>query len=267
MTGRNDRRTTAIVITALTIGIIAVTMIQASTSNRDSGPARLGSITAAGVHDPVSIDENAAMDAFFAGNGTNGSSWLSAYVLLQLEIDASGSTAGIELKNTNRFIIIQSCTVRDAGAGGDGIRLVNCTNVKISCCVVKNNTNGISLKGCANSSIFETNATRSAIHGVFLQNSSHNKVMLNNITRNGQYGVYLDDAHYNEITRNFFKNNGKGCIFIVDSSENIITENKCDTPATPGFDIAWLAAFIACGIATVQVMKRRGKPGMSKLAA
>ncbi|MEX2718063.1 MAG: NosD domain-containing protein [Candidatus Sigynarchaeum springense] len=259
MTRRDDRRATATVIATLLINLFAIAIFQTRIGNRDVEPARLGSIAAAGIHDPVSIDGNAAMDAFFNGNGTDGASWLSAYMLLQLDIDASGSPAGIELKNTNRFIIIQSCMVKNAGTGGDGIRLVNCTNVKISCCVVENNTNGISLKNCANNSIFETNASWNAAHGVFLQNSSHNKVLLSNITRNVQYGVYLGDSYHNEITRNFFKKNGNGCIFLENSRENIITENRCDTPATPGFDTAWLEVFITLGITTVLIVNHRGK--------
>ena len=85
--------------------------------------------------------------------------------------------------------------------------------------------------------------------------------------RHVQHGVYLNDTYHNEVTRNFFKNNGNGCIFLENSSENIITENKCDTPAAPGFDIAWLAAFITFGITTVLIVNRRGKHGWTEPGA
>ena len=52
------------------------------------------------------------MDTFFAGNGTDGLSFDTAYVLEDFEIDAGGVGSAIRLANTNRYLVITKCNIK-----------------------------------------------------------------------------------------------------------------------------------------------------------
>ena len=87
-------------------------------------------------HGPIMIDGNAELDAFCAGNGTLGTSWATAHVIKDYDIDAGEIGGAIVLRNIDRYLVIQNCTAVNSGTLvwdlDAGIELDNCANVNIT---------------------------------------------------------------------------------------------------------------------------------------
>ncbi|MHA1727526.1 MAG: NosD domain-containing protein [Promethearchaeota archaeon] len=207
----------------------------------------------AGNQIPVYIDGNSALDDFLnkTGAGTIG----DPYIFEDLEIDAVGVGSCIEIRNTNRYLIIRNCTLMYSAALQNetdaGIELYNCTNVNITSCDMKNNQFGIYLHKSNNNSLTFNNLSDNSVDGIrlwishnntisnnFLSNntgtgifalmtSNVNIISYNNLTYNN-YGIRVGMSANNEIYKNSVFNNEKGCIFVESGENNYVFENFID---------------------------------------
>jgi len=131
------------------------------------------------THGPIFIDGNTALDTFPNKTGTGTAA--DPYVIEKLEIDAGNNNSGIEIRNTDRYLIIENSVILNSGTNilnqDAGIKLENCTNIKIINCTLRNNFYGIYMKDSSYNAILGTqpiyNNTRT---GIVLDHSDHNLI-------------------------------------------------------------------------------------------
>jgi parallel beta-helix repeat protein len=211
------------IITLMAISIIVGSLLQgASNSNHPLEAQPLNEMTfktpmvALTPHDPIVIDGNTEMEAYFAGNGTDGLSWETAFHITNLIITGSGS--GIHIQNTDKYIVISNSTIEDfQGDWGSsdetrwdkGINIQNSKNIKILNCTLRNNGYGIYLNVSTN--VFITNNNCSANHhGITIYNSTNNTIFNNTASINTYYGIYLKGSTANNISDNVANKNQHG---------------------------------------------------------
>ena len=190
-------------------------------------------------HSPISIDGNAALDAFCSGKGTDGLSWDTAHVIEDLEIDAEGVGSVIDIRNTDRFLIIRRCNIINSGDVFDyvgiiyrdsGIFLGSVKNVKITECDVNNNYLGIGLSGAYNISAYniisDNVISNNRYKGIAIFYASHNTISDNEVTYNSIAGISLKgDSNYNTISGNNASYNDNYGIKLESSESNTISGN------------------------------------------
>ena len=115
------------------------------------------------ISTPILIDTNSALDTFCFGSGTDGQSWNTAHIIENYEIDGDKWFVSLKIKNTDRFLIIRNCTFWNALAG---LQLENCTNVRVSNCVVRDNQKGIALINSHHNFISDNIAKLNKIFGL-----------------------------------------------------------------------------------------------------
>jgi len=176
----------------------------------------------------VLINGNTELEDFsgITGEGSSG----DPYIIENLQINASDFETGIEIKNTNKYLIIRNCTVVNSGASFEtfdsGIKIENCSNVTI-----KNNTISYSLQGIGVFNSINNNITDNIVSinntfGISVESSNYNNISDNIAMFNKLHGVYLVDSFNNSITDNFMTNNTYGSgIFLSDSDGNEIVGN------------------------------------------
>lgn len=208
-----------------------------------------GSIPKASTtHSRISIDGNAALDAFSAGKGTDGLSWDTAHVIEDLEIDAGGLYSGIDIRNTNRFLIIRRVTIINSGTTGtfpiyldSGISLSSVKNVKITECDVNNNHGGITLINSNYNIISDNIISNNGYKGILPTNSSHNIISGNTVSSSGFVGIELNYHSFNNtISDNTVSNNAIGIDSRDSSNYNTISGN---TVSNNGIGIRMLRSF------------------------
>ncbi len=191
-------------------------------------------------HSPISIDGNAALDAFCSGKGTDGLSWDTAHVIEDLEIDAGGVGCGIDIRNTDRFLIISNCIIINSGNerykvavdsykfGDSGIFLDSVKNVKITECDVNNNYYGIALLDGSYNIISDNIVSNNRRGGIGTDNSNYNIISDNKAMNDSNAGIYLSwFSNYNTISGNIVLHNGEHGIWLVfDCCNNIISGNN-----------------------------------------
>ena len=207
-------------------------------------------------HSPITIVGNAAMDAFFAGNGTNGLTWATAHVLDNIEINAQSASSGIEINDTTRYLIIRNCTITNSTAysyDDSGIKLSRCTNIQVTNCTLRENFVGMRANYVRNGFFsnnvvsfneigtwYENMSINNTISGNhFLQNrdsglvidySNNNTINLNEFIDNGDYGTKLQYAHNCTINNNTASNNSEGAIYLFWSNYASVTSNNITQP-------------------------------------
>ncbi len=199
-----QRRNTRTLSLSIALSMLIGTILTIGFNNNT--PNAIGIPNASIIHDPIYIDGDIAMDAFFAGNGTDGLSYETAYVLEDLEIDAGGVGSAIRLENTSRYLIIRNCTVNGAEfTYGEA---------------------GIALHGVNNVYITENNIQFNNLVGVFFFESSHNEVFQNHIGNNS-HGILVEShSNFNFISQNVIhSDNGNGILF-ENSSYNTAVDNR-----------------------------------------
>ncbi len=185
-------------------------------------------------HSPLTIDGNAALDAFCSERGTSGQSWSTAHVIEGYEINAVGqggpsnpNSFGIEIKNTDRYLIIKDCYIQDAAGVGSsgGIVLLQCENINITECEFFDNEVGINLWNSNHIAISENDISECGM-GVRLWDSSNSFVLNNFISQGTINGIYLKLANYNTISGNEASYNRLYGIKLDESNNNIIYDNN-----------------------------------------
>src|SRR5271157_696840 len=102
---------------------------------------------------PITLNGNAAVDAFFAsqkGQGRDGTSFAKAYILEAKDITAPKNGVGITIQSVNRFINIVYCKIESINGvpPNDGISLSSSSNIRILDCIVTNSTTGVDMESC-----------------------------------------------------------------------------------------------------------------------
>ena len=132
------------VVLAMVLVPVASAML-AFTGDSDAPPAR-PSLVFSG---PIDIAGNAELDAFCAGNGTDGLTPATAHRIEGFRIEVAGTGTGIRVSNTTRYLVLSGCEVVGAGNGlpgdGTGINVYICENVTIEDCTVEGLGTGLSL--------------------------------------------------------------------------------------------------------------------------
>ena len=177
-------------------------------------------------HSPIYIDGNTEMDIFFAGNATDGLSWSSAYIIENLTVNANGLASGIEIRNSDRYLIIRNCALYDSGSQyyDAGIELYYSNNVKIIQNSVYSNRDGISLYHSDNNTLINNNASNNN-RGIYLYYSNNNTLTSNNASYNND-GIFLGDSEYSELISNNASNNNRNGIILDYSHYSLLFQNN-----------------------------------------
>lgn len=190
---------------------------------------------------PISINGDAALDAFCAGNGTDGLSWNTAHVIENFEIDAviaAGVGSAIEIENTGKFLIIRSCVLRNSEGtwSAGGIFLSHCQNISIVDCDFSNNQVGISLWYSDRISMSENDISHGET-GIRLSHSNNNTIWNNEISYNDNVGVYLDSTtESNVVTENNFCENGIANVNDWGNYNQVFNNYGCPSTTIPSYD-------------------------------
>lgn len=179
---------------------------------------------AATVHSPIWIDGNIALNAFFSGNGTTGADWGNAHVIENYEIDAGGSGSGIEIHNTNLYLIIRNVTTINSANAKAGIFLSNCSNVKIMNTNSNNNYVGILLLESSDNNLTGNDAWNNR-NGIYFYNSNNNTLSGNDAWNNTQNGIYFYNSSSNTLSGNDAWDNTNSGFFLWKTSNNTLSEN------------------------------------------
>ncbi len=202
-------------------------------------------------HSPISIDGNVALDTFCSGDGTDGLSWFTAHVIESYEIEAeifAGVGSAIEIKNTDRYLIIRDCTLENSeGAwSAGGIFISQCQNISISNCDFSNNEVGISLWQSSHISVTGNNVLN-GYTGIRLAYSDNNTISGNTVSNNNNYAIYLDsNSENNIIFQNTFCENTGGDINDLGNNNQIYGNNECN-PVISGYNFLWMIVTISLG--------------------
>ena len=183
-------------------------------------------------HSPIYINGNVELDDFC--NGSDGLSWATAHVIKNFIIDANATGSGIEILNTDRYLIIKNCYINNSGDSGytstydSGIELHNCANVKITNCLSYDNYYGISLSDNSQDiEISYNNLNYNNHYGIYLENSNDNTIIGNNISFNdgiSDCGIFLRSSDSNTISYNNVTFNDRGMEIWM--SDGTVIENN-----------------------------------------
>ena len=221
-------------------------------SNNQDSNTYLSIPQSSATHSQIYIEGNAALDSFCSGNGTDGT-FLNPHIIENYLINASGTGSAIEIRNSDRYLIIRYCTLSDSGSQtyDAGIELYYSSNIRITQSSVYSNRNGISLYYSNNNTIMTNNISGNS-RGIFIENSNYNTIMdnnasyntfgiylyntdyskliSNNVSDNNNYGIYLYNSDYSELILNNLSDNNDYGIYFFDSNNNLVTGNymtKC----------------------------------------
>lgn len=167
------------------------------------------------THPSIIVDGNEALNDFCSGNGTIGN-FSNPYVISGYYIDANNSGSGIEIRNTDKYVVLNDFFVINSDSGGysAGIKLFNCSNIKIENSTGKNNLNGIFIEDSENITILRNDFSNNK-YGIYLWDSENNTLSNNNISSNENSGIKLNDSNnntisFNSATHNFYGLNIEG---------------------------------------------------------
>ncbi|AMK14583.1 right-handed parallel beta-helix repeat-containing protein [Methanobrevibacter olleyae] len=115
---------------------------------------------------------------------------------------------GIYIKGSSNVEII-NCTINKTTLG-DGIRIENAQNIKISDSLIKESNIGINLINSTKTTIKNNNIRNNNLYGVYIANNNQNTTIdTNNITYNKGFGISAISANYIYIINNFIAYNQK----------------------------------------------------------
>jgi parallel beta-helix repeat protein len=129
------------------------------------------------------------------GSGT----WDDPYTL-NLTINSTGSLPCLQIKNSNKFFLIENCTFIK---GTYAIDLYQISNGTIDRNTFMNNTDGIYLKSCNNITIQNISLTfnYSSSNGIYTQ-TCNNLIIKNCTIINARYCINLDYTNYTLVSDN-----------------------------------------------------------------
>jgi len=183
---------------------------------------------------PFVIDESGGGDftwnqavnqPWCVGNGT----YEDPYLIENITINGGGSSNCIQIKNSNKYFIINNCSLFNSGTSSNsGISLNNVSNGLI----INNNCSidhryGISLTSSINNSIMDNTCNDNFIAGIYLEDNCHNNSITKNTAKFNNDGIHFDsDCHDNIIHRNIIEQSrGRGIFLDNNCDSNNITDN------------------------------------------
>jgi parallel beta-helix repeat protein len=146
------------------------------------------------------------------------------YIIENKIIDFIWPSNRIEIRNSNKYFIIENCTLSNNRFGYSGILLHNTMNGKIIDCNSEYNEIGIKLESCNNINVSGNDASNN-LRGISLANSDDSDILGNIINQNG-IGLELWQSNYNFIKDNTLHNN-EICILEIDCIGNTFENNDC----------------------------------------
>lgn len=152
------------------------------------------------VHSPIYIngEVNLALKAMAEGWSGDGSP-LNPYIIANYAISAT-SCNGIQIINTNAYIIIDNVVVTSTSHAFKGIVLNNADNVRIQGCTVTDSSHGIYITGSRNLNITGCNVSSNSGNGIYLISSAN--VVLNDCDAhaNGNHGMHLSSCQNVDVS-------------------------------------------------------------------
>ncbi|TFF89904.1 MAG: hypothetical protein EU548_05730 [Promethearchaeota archaeon] len=186
------------------------------------------------IHDPIEIEGNTELKGFPNKTGS-GNSWTDPYIIEDLEIMGSSSGTGINISNTNKYLVILNCTIKNFD---DGIFLENTTNIKIrNSKVLSNDDFGIFIYESNNTHLLNNQIVNNNAGGIEIFNSTINNLLRNNCSYNHGKGIGLKFSKGNEISENNCTNNYYSGIGLDLSNNNNISDNKIFNNSGNGFTL------------------------------
>ncbi len=161
-------------------------------------------------HDPISINGNDELATFASNEGLIGNgTYAFPYIIKGFIINAS-TAHGIEIRNTNAYLIIRGCMV----AGGIsfnkyGMILYNVSNANIISNELIENSLGIILyDSSSNNTLSRNKANYNRGIGISLWYNSSNNILSGNIVSyNEEMGIALSDSYNNTLSGNIVSYN------------------------------------------------------------
>jgi len=185
--------------------------------------------TIAGNHIPILIDGNGELATFVFDEGLSGdgTTYETSYIIENFTIDTSPEY-GIEIRNTDAYVIIRNCTVLNTGTTNEeysGIYIRSCSNITIINCTLDNNERAIVTDDDSlditiiNNKILNTNSIGIGISGF------QKEILNNTLMYNDGPAIELYYSENNSVTGNIMIGNYGG-ISIAYSHNNTIFENE-----------------------------------------
>lgn len=205
-----------------------------------AGVLSFGSGPAAGIpltpHAPIFIDGNAA---FTPANGVTGGSGTTAdpYTIAGWVINASAAN-GIEIRNTNSSLRIDSVEIRGGRPVNAGLFLENVTNAFLTNVTSLENTYGILVRDSSNVTVERSTVSHNDFDGIAGTSSTIFELIQNNVTESGAYGIHLLATPFATVDRNTVSYSGR----LVANGVDIFLEGSL-MPAVSRNDISALGNY------------------------
>jgi parallel beta-helix repeat protein len=185
---------------------------------------------------PILINGNGN---FTGANGVSsgGGNASSPYLITNLVINAATAT-GIEIENTNAFVIIQNCSITDGGSNFNGIFLSNVQNVVINENTITSNEDGIYLNTSNNNTVANNTVNSNSGTGIYLYTSSNDTVVNNTVDSNSATGIYLyTSSNENILLNNTADLNYNGILLDTSCNNNTVANNIAQSDTCNGLEI------------------------------
>ena len=191
-------------------------------------------------HAPIEIDGNAQLETFCVENGSDGLSWETAFQITNLSL-GWGDASGIYIRNTERFLILSHLQVvgfqheipnwtSDENKWEKGIKIQNCSNVKILNCTMDFNGCGIHINTSTNITVAENYFTDN-FFGIFLM-SSHNTTISNNyLYDHHRVAIISRESNYNQFISNYLDLESGDGVALYTSNYNQFINCTADRPS------------------------------------
>jgi len=153
-------------------------------------------------HNPIYIDGDAALSTFIANEGLSGAGTdVSPYVIEDFTIDAS-TVHGIEIRNTNAYLIIQDCTISGGNSSDyDGIGVYNAENINLTNNDLTGNFRGIHVWSSNNITLSGNTVNYNSFTGIMLTQVS-DSILSGNIANNEIFGILMIFSDNNTLSEN-----------------------------------------------------------------
>ncbi len=211
--------------------------MESTNTNEDSLSNNISPLTSI-IHDPIFIDGDDGVKNWTAfpdktGSGTFG----DPYVIQNFEINAGGAVSGIYIRDSDVYVEIVECScILSTSILEAGIRLFNCSNIKIINCTSQNNEQGIMLEGISHNNTLSGNIVRyNDYEGIILYSSANNTISENIVSYNTGDGIDLETSSGNSLFGNTANNNGYVGFFLSSSDNNTLSGNTAISNHRDGF--------------------------------
>ena len=169
----------------------------------------------------ISIKGNDDLADFVNENGLSGYGIKSSpYIIEGFSCNAS-PVNGIDIRDTDAYIIIRNCNVEGYEYDHHGIYLNNTANVNITNNYITKSDSGIFVERSTNIAFSENNIKNNS-NGISLYYSNYTTFSENNINNNIKDGLYLYESNNNSLFDDDVNNNKCG-IVLKNSDNNIVS--------------------------------------------